>query len=194
MIMLIDDQLRPHRRCADETRASGRHDHRLHERPRRDAGRPRPDPQGLSLFRGSRPRAADYVLAGPLSGRACASDALVETIDVAPTLLAAAGLRRAGGDAGTLARCRSSRAAPDPHTHQGARRSANTSTRWVAIADHTHGSMVCDGRYKSVVYHGHAIGELSDLECDPGGIRQSVGRARRSANSSSSASSTTWTR
>jgi hypothetical protein len=28
--------------------------------------------------------------------------------------------------------------------------------------------MVFDGRYKSVVYHGHGIGELYDLETDPG--------------------------
>ena len=33
--------------------------------------------------------------------------------------------------------------------------------------DHTHGSMVFDGRYKSVVYHGHAIGELYDHANDP---------------------------
>lgn len=33
---------------------------------------------------------------------------------------------------------------------------------------HTHGSMVFDGRYKSVVYHGHDIGEIYDLATDPG--------------------------
>jgi arylsulfatase len=34
--------------------------------------------------------------------------------------------------------------------------------------DRTHGTMVRDGRWKSVVYHGHAIGELYDLVNDPG--------------------------
>jgi hypothetical protein len=34
--------------------------------------------------------------------------------------------------------------------------------------DHSHGSMVFDGHYKSVVYHGHRIGELYDLHKDPG--------------------------
>jgi arylsulfatase len=34
--------------------------------------------------------------------------------------------------------------------------------------DRTHGTMVRDGRWKSVVYHGHAIGELYDLANDPG--------------------------
>ena len=33
--------------------------------------------------------------------------------------------------------------------------------------DHTHGSMVFDGRYKSIVYHGHAIGDLYDHASDP---------------------------
>ena len=28
--------------------------------------------------------------------------------------------------------------------------------------------MVFDGRYKSAVYHGHRIGEIYDLENDPG--------------------------
>jgi len=35
-------------------------------------------------------------------------------------------------------------------------------------SDHSHGSMVFDGRYKSVVYHGHRIGELYDTQADPG--------------------------
>ena len=32
----------------------------------------------------------------------------------------------------------------------------------------SHGSMVFDGHYKSVVYHGHRIGEIYDLKSDPG--------------------------
>ncbi|MGI9336230.1 MAG: hypothetical protein ACR2RL_24035, partial [Gammaproteobacteria bacterium] len=34
--------------------------------------------------------------------------------------------------------------------------------------DASHGSMYFDGRYKIAVYHGHEIGEIYDLEADPG--------------------------
>ena len=32
----------------------------------------------------------------------------------------------------------------------------------------SHGSMYFDGRYKMAVYHGQGLGELFDLEADPG--------------------------
>jgi hypothetical protein len=57
--------------------------------------------------------------------------------------------------------------AQDPHAH----RPHVISEYFDAMgghADHTHGTMVCDGRYKTAIYHGHAIGELYDLERDPG--------------------------
>jgi len=98
--------------------------------------------------------------------RGIASEALVETIDVPVTLLDAAGL-------------------PVPESMQGrsllplltGQRDAQVHRPHVICeyfdamgghADHTHGTMVCDGRYKSVVYHGHTIGELYDLQRDPG--------------------------
>ena len=34
--------------------------------------------------------------------------------------------------------------------------------------DHSHGSMVFDGRFKSIVYHGHEVGEIFDHASDPG--------------------------
>ena len=37
----------------------------------------------------------------------------------------------------------------------------------VDLPDGTHGSMVFDGRYKSIFYHGHDVGEIYDLENDP---------------------------
>ena len=96
------------------------------------------------------------------------SDALVESVDIAPTLLEAAGL-------------------PVPESMQGrsllpiltgqadsrVHKSRVVCEFKDAIGgpqhtDHTHGSMVFDGRYKSVVYHGHQIGELYDLQDDPG--------------------------
>ncbi len=98
--------------------------------------------------------------------RGVASEALVETIDVPVTLLEAAGL-------------------PVPESMQGrsllplltGARDAQLHRPHVVCEyfdamgghpDHSHGTMVCDGRYKSVVYHGHKIGELYDLERDPG--------------------------
>ena len=99
-------------------------------------------------------------------GRGVASDALVETIDVAPTLLAAAGLPVPASMQGrSLLPLLTG--AQDPHVH----RPHVVSEYFDAMGghpDHTHGTMVCDGRHKSVVYHGHEIGELYDLERDPG--------------------------
>ncbi len=36
------------------------------------------------------------------------------------------------------------------------------------MPDQTHGFMYYDGRYKIVLYQGHSIGELYDLQKDPG--------------------------
>jgi arylsulfatase A-like enzyme len=98
--------------------------------------------------------------------RGLVSNALVETIDVAPTLLEAAGLPVPESMQGrSLLSLLTGRSDPDTH------RPHVISEYFDAMGghpDHTHGSMVCDGRYKSVVYHGHAIGELYDLERDPG--------------------------
>ncbi|MEP7327767.1 MAG: sulfatase-like hydrolase/transferase [Betaproteobacteria bacterium] len=94
------------------------------------------------------------------------SNALVETIDVAPTLLAAAGLPIPDSMQGrSLLPLLTGQT--DPHRH----RSHVVCEYFDAMGghpDHTHGTMVFDGRFKSVVYHGHAIGELYDLEHDPG--------------------------
>ena len=43
----------------------------------------------------------------------------------------------------------------------------------------SHANMIYDGRYKLVVYHGHEIGELYDLEQDPDEFDNLWGRARR---------------
>jgi arylsulfatase len=93
------------------------------------------------------------------------SDALVELVDIAPTLLAAAGLEVPWFMQGTsLLPILEGQA--DPHVHK---------PRVVcefrdSIGGHagSHGSMVFDGRWKSVVYHGHPIGEIFDLASDPG--------------------------
>lgn len=96
------------------------------------------------------------------------SDALVEIIDVAPTLLEAAGMEIPyymqgrslfgilSGDA-------------DPNHHK-----SSVVTEFndaLGSADNslpTHGTMNFDGRFKTIVYHGLDLGELFDLEEDPG--------------------------
>ncbi len=111
------------------------------------------------------------VIAWPAGfARGVVSPALVEEIDLAPSLLDAAGLvvppymqgislapiLRGEGDPGAhKARviCHFNRSDDDPA---------------VAMAERTHATMTFDGRHKLVVYHGHDLYELFDLEADPG--------------------------
>ncbi len=93
------------------------------------------------------------------------SDALVETIDLAPTLLEAAGLDVPENMQGrSLVPILSGQADP-------ARHKAHVISEYYDAmgghADHSHASMVFDGRWKSVVYHGHPVGELFDTAADP---------------------------
>ncbi len=93
------------------------------------------------------------------------SEALVELVDIAPTLLEAAGLPQPWQMQGrSLLPILDGRADPARH------KSHVVSEFWDSItgSDHTHGSMVFDGRWKSVVYHGHSIGEIFDQDADPG--------------------------
>lgn len=90
------------------------------------------------------------------------TDALVELIDLAPTVLEAAGI-------------------DVPDSMQGISLGDVLSGSSESHKDHvvceyydavdlpgaTHASMYFDGRYKSVVYHGHDLGELYDLQQDP---------------------------
>jgi arylsulfatase A-like enzyme len=95
-----------------------------------------------------------------------ASEALVELVDIAPTLLEAAGLDVPWFMQGSsLLPILEGRA--DPHRHK--RHVVSEFKDSIGgHPDHTHGSMVFDGRWKSVVYHGHPIGEIFDHETDPG--------------------------
>ncbi|MBK9609460.1 MAG: DUF4976 domain-containing protein [Betaproteobacteria bacterium] len=96
------------------------------------------------------------------------SEALVEAVDVAPTLLEAAGLPVPESMQGrSLVSLLEGRADADRHKPCVVTE-FHDSIGGPKHADHTHGSMVFDGRYKSVVYHGHRIGELYDLQDDPG--------------------------
>jgi arylsulfatase A-like enzyme len=94
------------------------------------------------------------------------SEALVELVDVAPTLLEAAGLEVPWQMQGrSLLPILDGRA--DTHRHKAAVVSEYKDSVG-GHPDSTHGSMVFDGRYKSVVYHGHPKGEVFDHAVDPG--------------------------
>jgi arylsulfatase A-like enzyme len=101
------------------------------------------------------------------------SDALVELTDLTPTLLDACGLpmpervqgrsllpiltgQAAPHEHRDFVRCEYYRALnPDAPGRQG-------------IFEGTYATMFRDRRYKLVVYHGHPLGELFDLQADPG--------------------------
>jgi arylsulfatase A-like enzyme len=93
------------------------------------------------------------------------SAALVETIDVAPTLMDACGLgvpeSMQGKSLLPLLRGQA-----DPQFHKPVVRSEYRDAMG-GHRDHSQASMVFDGRYKSVFYHGHDLAELFDHENDP---------------------------
>jgi len=93
------------------------------------------------------------------------SSALVETVDVAPTLMQACGLEVPETMQGKslLALLRGQ---ADPGFHKAAVLSEYRDAMG-GHADHSQASMVFDGRYKSVFYHGHDLAELFDHQEDP---------------------------
>lgn len=165
MIMLIDDQLR---RIVDALRDTGQLDDTIivytsdHGELLGDHGLIL---KGCRFFEGL--VRVPLIFSWPKRfARGVESDALVETIDIAPTLLEAAGLAVPPTMQGRSLVPLLTGERP-PHTH----RRHVISEYYDAMgghADHTHGTMVCDGRYKTCVYHGHDVGELYDLANDPG--------------------------
>ncbi len=98
-------------------------------------------------------------------GAGVRSDALVETIDVAPTLMEASGLGIPYGMQGkSLLPLLRGQVPPSQH------KKVVVSEYRDAMGGHpdgSHASMVFDGRYKSVFYHGHDLAELFDHQNDP---------------------------
>jgi len=92
------------------------------------------------------------------------SDGLVELIDLYPTLLEATGQPVPPDTQGkSLLPILTGEA--DHHIH---RKFVRCEYHDALVAGHaSHANMIYDGRYKLVVYHGHDIGELYDLERDP---------------------------
>jgi len=96
------------------------------------------------------------------------SDALVELVDIAPTILDAAGIDipyfMQGKSLMPLLRGQA-----DPHHHKDrVVAEFNDALGSAEFSYPTHATMTFDGRHKMVVYHGHGFGELFDLHADPG--------------------------
>lgn len=113
------------------------------------------------------------IVAGPGVQQDERSDALVELVDIAPTLLDAAEIdipERMQGKSlmpllsgGTELHQHKSHVFCQYHDAMAAGTVQLTGREF----DASHGTMYFDGRYKLCVYHGHEIGELYDLESDP---------------------------
>ncbi len=90
---------------------------------------------------------------------------MVELVDLAPTLLEAAGLEvpyyMQGKSLLPLLTGQADLGSHKDHVVS----EFNDSLK---LPNHSHGTMYFDGRYKLTVYEGQTIGELYDLESDPG--------------------------
>ncbi len=91
------------------------------------------------------------------------ASALVELIDIAPTLLDAAGLPAYGGMQATSLWSMLLGDAPLDHLHDDLY--CEYYNAW--IHKDAHATMVRTDRYKLVAYHGQHMGELYDLQADP---------------------------
>jgi arylsulfatase len=92
------------------------------------------------------------------------SDALVELIDIAPTLLEIAGIEQPHAMQGrSLHGILTGQADPGEH-----REFVRAEYYGTLEGPQTYATMIRDRRYKHIVYHGHDYGELYDMEQDPG--------------------------
>ena len=96
------------------------------------------------------------------------SPALVELVDVAPTILEAAGLDVPQAMQGKSLWPLLTGALPADVHKPHVVCEFNDALGSAAISTPSHGTMMFDGRYKHIVYHGTGLGELYDLANDPG--------------------------
>lgn len=113
------------------------------------------------------------MISGPGLKQDLRSDALVELVDIAPTILDAANIDIPASMQGTsLIPLLSGNVDIDQHKpHVFCEYHDAMAAGTVSLDDRefdaSHGTMYFDGRYKICVYHGHDVGEIYDLEADP---------------------------
>ncbi len=91
---------------------------------------------------------------------------MVELVDLAPTLLEAAGLEVPYLMQGkSLLPLLTGQSDPGHHKDHVI---SEYNDALAGTPTHSHGTMYFDGRYKIVIYEGETFGELFDLESDPG--------------------------
>lgn len=101
--------------------------------------------------------------------KSISTPALVETIDIAPTLLEACGLDVPYFMQGKSLHSLLAGQTASDHHKEVVVTDFNDSLGTSPVDDETQASMTFDGRYKLVVYHSHpGLGELYDLQNDPG--------------------------
>jgi arylsulfatase A-like enzyme len=107
------------------------------------------------------------IISWPAKGvKSIRSDALVELVDLAPTLLEAAGLEVPYSMQGkSLLPLLTGQVDPGHHKDHVI---SEYNDALAKMSDHSHGAMYFDGRYKIIIYEGETFGELFDLESDPG--------------------------
>ena len=96
------------------------------------------------------------------------SDALVELLDMSTTMLELAGITPPDYMQGeSLMPILKGEAAPDHHRDFVRCEYYDALDSAFVGGDHSYATMYRDRQYKHVVYHGHGLGELYDLEADP---------------------------
>ena len=96
------------------------------------------------------------------------STALVELVDLAPTILEAAGIEIPYNMQGKSLLPMMTGKADTSHHKNFVISEYNDAIGGKVMPDHSHGFMYFDGRYKVCVYKGHNVGEIYDLQEDPG--------------------------
>lgn len=96
------------------------------------------------------------------------SEALVELVDIAPTLLDAAGIDVPANMQGKSLWPMLTGKADLQHHKDHVISEFNDALGSATGDGPSHGAMVFDGRYKHILYQGTGLGELYDLETDPG--------------------------
>lgn len=113
------------------------------------------------------------IIAGPGILKNQRSEALVELVDIAPTLLNAANIDIPSNMQGVslmpllCGEIEINQHKPHVFCEYHDAMAAGTVNLDDREFDASHGTMYFDGRYKICVYHGHDIGELYDMEADP---------------------------